>query len=178
MENAGIQCQPAGMHGRQQNCAVYVHRRTKERNKYRASGETEHEYVSFRKNRVSSRQNLGCCGFRSVFTAGNIVWLLMFVYLWGNAVYIYVPPIFRSPLPYLRGRLFGRCGGCLHSGCGHSRQPIRFIRSMGRMRSPGKTARWPGRYSIRWKDNILRRDMPRFRDTKSWRRGLLSRRVT
>lgn len=118
MENSGIQCRPAGMHGRQQNCAVYVHRCTKKRNKYRASGETEHEYVSFRKNQVSLRQNQGCCGFRPVFTAGNIVWLLMFVYLWGNAVYIYVPPIFRSPLPYLRGRLFGRCGGCLHSGCG------------------------------------------------------------
>lgn len=166
------------MHGRQQNCAVYVHRCTKERNKYRASGETEHEYVSSRKNQVSSRQNLGCCGFRPVFAAGNIVWLLMFVYLWGNAVYIYVSPIFRSPFPYLCGRLFGRCGGCLHSGSGTAGSRYALYARWGVCARREKRRRWPGRYSIRWKDNILRRDMPRFRDTKSWRRGLLSRRVT
>ncbi len=42
----------------------------------------------------------------------------------------------------------------------------------------GKNGALARQILIRWKDNILRRDMPRFRDTKSWRRGLLSRRVT
>lgn len=44
--------------------------------------------------------------------------LLIFAYLWKNAVHIYVSSIFRSPFPHLRGRLFGFRGGCLHSGCG------------------------------------------------------------
>ena len=102
----------------------------------------------------------------------------MFVYLWGNAV----KHLCFAYIPALLFRIFAvafsavAAGVCIPAAARPAADTLYTLD--GAYALAGKNgARWPGRYSIRWKDNILRGDaaIPRYKIVAA---RALSRRVT
>lgn len=161
------------MHGRQQNALCMYIGVTKERNKYRASGETEHEYVSFRKIKCHCGKIRAVADFDLYYSrehcmAADVVYLGK---RWCTSMF----RLYFALLPYLRGAFSAVAAGvCIPAAAQPAADTLYARWGVCARRENGALA---SRYSIRWKDNILRRDMPRFRDKNRGGEGFVASRT-